>query len=67
MFNRSGAKSSQVEAKVLASKLVVLLSTRVSVIVIVMVMAPLRHWVAPSHLGGTTIHPALASHGGPIS
>ena len=42
MFNRSGAKSSQVEAKVLASKLVVLLSTRVSVIVIVMVMAPLK-------------------------
>eukprot|EP00913_Durusdinium_trenchii_P031562 g29554.t1 len=39
MFYRSsGKKSSQVEAKVLASKLVVLLSTRVSVIVILMVM-----------------------------
>lgn len=39
MFYRStGKKNTQIEAKVLASKLVVLLSTRVSVIVIVMVM-----------------------------
>lgn len=39
MFYRSTAKkTTQIEAKVLASKLVVLLSTRVSVIVIVMVM-----------------------------
>ena len=39
MFYRSAAKTSRVEAKVLARRLVVLLSTRVSVIVIVMVMA----------------------------
>ncbi|CAE7288267.1 Pde1c [Symbiodinium sp. CCMP2456] len=38
MFYRSAAKTSRVEAKVLARRLVVLLSTRVSVIVIVMVM-----------------------------
>ena len=41
MFYRSAAKTSRVEAKVLARRLVVLLSTRVSVIVIVMVMARL--------------------------
>ena len=41
MFYRSAAKTNRVEAKVLARKLVVLLSTRVSVIVIVMVMVRL--------------------------